>query len=186
MSIASLCVKKCPAVFIACTLSLIGSVSFSQPSQPQSSQSSQSQQRLQSEAQLSSTDSVIASPMHTGTATDPTPLVVAQAAQPSNSAGTSTNSAADTALPSANTDRSSAGKTPIRTIVDDSILTTKIKAAMLANPGVKATEVSVETNSGEVTLSGAVSNQPEIEQAQQIANNVVGVKTVVNKLTLKK
>ena len=74
----------------------------------------------------------------------------------------------------------------MRTIVDDSILTTKIKAAMLANAGVKAADVSVETNSGEVTLSGAVSNQPEIEQAQQIATNVVGVKTVVNKLTLKK
>ena len=180
MSIATLCLKKCPAVLMACTLSMLASVSYSQPL------SAQSQERLPPQGKPSSSDSDAAIPMHAGMAIEHSSLVVAQAAQPNSSAGTSSNSSTDTALPSANADRSGVGKTPMRTIVDDSILTTKIKAAMLANAGVKAADVSVETNSGEVTLSGAVSNQPEIEQAQQIATNVVGVKTVVNKLTLKK
>ena len=74
----------------------------------------------------------------------------------------------------------------VRTLVDDAIMTTKIKAAMLADPGVKATEVGVETNSGEVTLSGSVDNPPAMAQAEKIAKNVTGVKSVVNNLMLKK
>jgi hyperosmotically inducible protein len=89
-------------------------------------------------------------------------------------------------LPTADNVNTPSGKSSVRTLVDDSILTTKIKAGMLADPGVKATEVSVETNSGEVTLSGAVSSHPEMEEAERIAKSVSGVKTVVNKLTLKK
>jgi hyperosmotically inducible protein len=114
------------------------------------------------------------------------PLVLAQAAQPGSSAGSPSNSAAGSALPTDENGGTASGKSSVRTLVDDSIVTTKIKAAMLADPGVKATEVSVETNSGEVTLSGAVGNQPAMEQAEKIAKKVTGVRSVVNNLTLKK
>lgn len=114
------------------------------------------------------------------------PLVIAQAAQSGSSATSPTNSTAGSALPTDNNSGTVSGKSSVRTLVDDSIVTTKIKAAMLADPGVKATEVNVETNSGEVTLSGAVDSQPAMEQAEKIAKKVTGVKSVVNNLMLKK
>ena len=114
------------------------------------------------------------------------PIARTQSAQPGSSAASESHKTAGSALPMNNNDGTGAGKSSVRTLVDDSILTTKIKAGMLADPGVKATEVSVETNSGEVTLSGAVDSQPEMEQAQKIAQSVTGVKTVINKITLKK
>ena len=100
------------------------------------------------------------------------PLVIAQAAQPGGEAGSPSNSAAGSALPTDENSGTASGKSSVRTLVDDSIVTTKIKAAMLADPGVKATEVSVETNSGEVTLRGAVDSQPAMEQAEKIAKKV--------------
>lgn len=116
-----------------------------------------------------------------------TPAERTQSARPGNTTGSESHSNAGSVLPMNNSnDGTGSGKSSVRTLVDDSILTTKIKAGMLADPGVKATEVSVETNSGEVTLSGAVASQPEVEQAQKIAEGVNGVKTVINKLTLKK
>ena len=91
------------------------------------------------------------------------------------------------AAPSASdSDRSTSGKNSVRTLLDDSMLTAKVKAAMIADASVKNNQISVETDSGEVTLSGAVATAQEITQAEKIAGNIVGVKSVVNKLKLKK
>ena len=84
------------------------------------------------------------------------------------------------------TESSTATKTPIKTLVDDSILTTKVKAALLADTRVKGSMISVETVGSEVTLSGAVATQGESVQAEKIARQISGVKSVVNKVTLKK
>lgn len=70
--------------------------------------------------------------------------------------------------------------------VDDSVITTKVKTAYLADTDIKGLDISVDTNKGEVILTGSVNNQTQIDRAEKIAKGVDGVKTVHNKLTIKK
>jgi hyperosmotically inducible protein len=60
-----------------------------------------------------------------------------------------------------------------------------VKTALLADADVKGTDISVETNKGEVMLSGFVGNQAQIDKAVQLASAVEGVKNVNNKMTVK-
>ncbi len=69
--------------------------------------------------------------------------------------------------------------------VADSVITTKVKAALAADPDVKATEVNVETFKGTVQLSGFVSSKEAIDKAATIARGVSGVKGVKNDMTVK-
>lgn len=69
--------------------------------------------------------------------------------------------------------------------VDDSLITTKVKAALAADPDVKATEVNVETFKGTVQLSGFVSSKEAIYRAATIARGVSGVRSVKNDMTVK-
>ena len=62
--------------------------------------------------------------------------------------------------------------------IDDATLTTKVKAAILADKQLKATKVSVETTQGVVKLSGAVDSKDQETQAVRDANQVNGVKSV--------
>lgn len=71
------------------------------------------------------------------------------------------------------------------TAIDDSVLTTKVKAALLADNQVKSTDISVETKAGEVMLSGFVDNESQANRAVQVARGVDGVKTVNNKMSVK-
>lgn len=75
--------------------------------------------------------------------------------------------------------------TTIGTEIDDSVLTTRVKSALLADPDVKSFDIKVETRKGEVQLSGFVDNQTQIERASAVAQGVPGVRTVISKLTLK-
>jgi hyperosmotically inducible protein len=70
--------------------------------------------------------------------------------------------------------------------VDDSVITTKAKSALLADSTVKGTDIHIETNRGVVTLSGAVDNDRQRERAASIVRGIDGVKSVENKMTLKK
>ena len=69
--------------------------------------------------------------------------------------------------------------------VDDAIIGTKVKAALLKAQDVKGREVKVETEKAVVQLSGFVSSQGEIERALEIARGVEGVRSVENKLSIK-
>jgi hyperosmotically inducible periplasmic protein len=69
--------------------------------------------------------------------------------------------------------------------IDDSVLTTKVKAALLAEKNLKSFDISVESTDGVVTLSGAVMSSAQIKQAVDVAKHVKGVKDVHNSLTLK-
>ena len=69
--------------------------------------------------------------------------------------------------------------------VDDGTLTTKVKAALLAEPGLRSLQIAVETKNGAVTLSGTVDNATSRERAKDIASSVTGVATVVDQLTIK-
>jgi hyperosmotically inducible periplasmic protein len=74
----------------------------------------------------------------------------------------------------------SAGET-----VDDSVLTGKVKAALVDNDVVKAGEVNVETYKGVVALNGTVDTQAEKDAATKAAKSVTGVKEVRNNIQLK-
>lgn len=70
--------------------------------------------------------------------------------------------------------------------VDDGTITTKVKAAFMADNDVKALDIKVETTNGNVKLSGAVDNQTQIDRAVEIARKIDGVTNVTNQLTIKK
>jgi hyperosmotically inducible periplasmic protein len=69
--------------------------------------------------------------------------------------------------------------------IEDSALTTKVKAALLAEKNLKSLAISVESTEGVVTLSGQVVSTAQIEQAVDVAKHVKGVKDVHNALELK-
>jgi hyperosmotically inducible protein len=76
-------------------------------------------------------------------------------------------------------------KTTVGTDVDDGVITTKVKSALLADEIVKGLDIKVETHKGEVQLSGFVDNQTQIDRAISVTRGVEGVKNVDNKMTLK-
>ncbi len=69
--------------------------------------------------------------------------------------------------------------------VDDTVITTKVKAAILNEPTLKVAEINVETFKGTVQLSGFVNSQGDINKAVQVARGVGGVKSVKNDMRLK-
>ena len=69
--------------------------------------------------------------------------------------------------------------------IDDSVITAKVKAALIGDPTTKATEVNVETFKGVVQLSGFVSSQAAANRAVELARGVGGVKGVTNDMRLK-
>jgi osmotically-inducible protein OsmY len=69
--------------------------------------------------------------------------------------------------------------------VDDSVITTKVKSAILGEPGLKVSEINVETFKGVVQLSGFVSSRTDVDSAVRVARAVDGVKTVKNDMTVK-
>ena len=69
--------------------------------------------------------------------------------------------------------------------LDDSVITMKVKAAIVAEPTLKASEINVETFKGRVQLSGFVHDVDDIAKAAEVARGVDGVKVVVNSLIIK-
>ena len=69
--------------------------------------------------------------------------------------------------------------------VDDSVITSKVKAAIFNDPTLKVNEINVETFKGVVQLSGFVRAQADIDRAVTVARRVAGVKSVKNDMRLK-
>jgi len=70
-------------------------------------------------------------------------------------------------------------------VVDDSVITTKIKTQLANDEFLKSFQISVETRKGIVDLSGFVDSQKAKDKADQIARGVGGVKSVKNALIVK-
>ena len=70
--------------------------------------------------------------------------------------------------------------------IDDTVITTKVKTALLADDTVKGMDISVNTTMGEVQLTGVVDNQMQIDKAVEVAKAVEGVQRVQNGMSLKK
>jgi osmotically-inducible protein OsmY len=69
--------------------------------------------------------------------------------------------------------------------IDDSVLTTKVKASILGDSKLKVLQIDVETFKGIVQLSGFVDTPEAAERAVQLARTVKGVKQVNNSLIVK-
>ena len=69
--------------------------------------------------------------------------------------------------------------------VDDSAITTKVKAAIFNEPSLKVFQINVETFKGAVQLSGFVDSAQSIKKAGEVARSVTGVKSVKNNLIVK-
>jgi len=69
--------------------------------------------------------------------------------------------------------------------VDDTVITTKVKAALFNESSLKSSEINVETFKGTVQLSGFVSSRADINKAVEIARGVGGVTSVRNDMRLK-
>ena len=70
--------------------------------------------------------------------------------------------------------------------IDDTVITGKVKAALVADPELKAREINVETFKGTVQLSGFVADPGDIEKAIRLVREVHGVKAVRNDMIVKK
>jgi len=89
-------------------------------------------------------------------------------------------------------DRSSAAADTMRDktaaagdVVADTVITTKVKADLAADPVVKAMDVHVETVKGVVMLSGFVPSKAEADKAVALARNVKGVTDVKSAIKIK-
>ena len=69
--------------------------------------------------------------------------------------------------------------------IDGTMIIGKVKAALVADPQLKATEINVETYKGTVQLSGFVSAPEEIPKAVQLVRGIEGVRSVKNDMVVK-
>jgi len=70
-------------------------------------------------------------------------------------------------------------------LLDDSVITSKVKAAIFSEPSLKVLQINVETTKNVVQLSGVVSTRAEMNKAVEVTRSVGGVRSVRNDLQLK-
>lgn len=78
-----------------------------------------------------------------------------------------------------------APSTTVGVEIDDSVVTARVKSALLADPDVKSFDFKIETRKGEVQLSGFVDNQAQLDRATEVTRAVAGVKSILNNVNLK-
>jgi hyperosmotically inducible protein len=77
------------------------------------------------------------------------------------------------------------GPTTPGSVLDDSVVTVKVKTALLSDAGTKGSQIAVTTNKGVVQLSGFVDSADAQGRAASVARNVEGVQSVVNDTRIK-
>ena len=70
--------------------------------------------------------------------------------------------------------------------VDDSVVTSRVKTALLGDESTKSRDIAIVTRKGEVQLSGFVDNQQQIDRAIEITRGIEGVSGVSNEMSIKK
>jgi osmotically-inducible protein OsmY len=68
--------------------------------------------------------------------------------------------------------------------VDDTVITTKVKSALLADQRVSGMKVHVDTYGGRVTLSGVAKTPGERQAASEITRSIAGVRQVENRIVV--
>jgi len=69
--------------------------------------------------------------------------------------------------------------------IDDAVITTRVKAAVLETPSLRSREINVETYKGTVQLTGFVHSRTDIDKAVEVARGIKGVKSVKNDMVLR-
>jgi osmotically-inducible protein OsmY len=69
--------------------------------------------------------------------------------------------------------------------IDDTVITAKVKSAILNDASLKVAEINVETFKGVVQLSGFVNSREDINRAVVVARGISGVTSVKNDMRLK-
>lgn len=119
-------------------------------------------------------------------------LVACDKPGPAESAGKKIDQATENVSKSVSNSAEKAGNTIAESsrstgqAIDDSEITAKIKALLLNEPGLKSLKISVETERGEVTLTGKADTQANRAKATKIAESVDGVSSVKNQLSVSK
>ena len=106
------------------------------------------------------------------------------AAEMSNTTSNLENGTAEKTAEMAQTNTEAKNRS-VGAVIDDSVITTKAKAAIFSTPDLKTLQISVETRQGEVTLTGTVDSDAAKMKAEEVVKNVEGVGTVVNSLEVK-
>lgn len=81
--------------------------------------------------------------------------------------------------------KSAAQKKVVKTVVADSVITTKAKAEILGTKDLKSLQISVETHKGEVILSGFVDSAAAKAKAEEVVSKIEGVTSVKNSLEVR-
>ena len=76
--------------------------------------------------------------------------------------------------------------TTVGAVVDDAVVSTRVKTALLAEPEIKGLDIAVATRNGQVQLSGFVDSQEQIKRALDLVGRIEGVKSVSNEMSIKK
>ncbi len=77
------------------------------------------------------------------------------------------------------------GQETVGAYVDDTTITTQVKARYVESRDVAATSIRVETLNGTVMISGFAKNAMEKSEAERIARNVNGVRSVRNDIVVR-
>jgi hyperosmotically inducible protein len=93
--------------------------------------------------------------------------------------------AADATAPASSAGPAAAATTTVGTEIDDSVVTARVKTALLADHDTKSFEIQVETRKGVVQLSGFVDTQARIDNAVALVRGVEGVAGVEDGMSLK-
>lgn len=78
------------------------------------------------------------------------------------------------------------GDTTVGSNVDDTVVTSRVKTALMADKSVNGSDIRVETRKGVVMLSGFVANKSQISNAEKLAAMQEGAQSVRNELSVKK
>lgn len=70
-------------------------------------------------------------------------------------------------------------------IAADAAITADVKARLIAEPGIRAFVINVDTYNGAVSLKGNVKTGQQRATAERLARKVKGVKSVKNELAVK-
>jgi hyperosmotically inducible protein len=70
-------------------------------------------------------------------------------------------------------------------IAKDAAITAQVKSLLIAEPGIRALDINVDTANGHVRLAGTVANDAQRATAERLASKVAGVKSVTNELKTK-
>ena len=78
-----------------------------------------------------------------------------------------------------------ASKRSIGEVIDDAVITNKLKTSYMKDKGVKAHQIDVDTWKGVVSLRGRVESQDQINRAIELAERQPGVREVKSYLAIR-